>query len=210
MFKNKKVILGGTVAVALAIVMAGTFAWFTDTDEVVNKMKLAKFDVKITEDWVEEDNQNLEPDAEVDKVVRVANNGTADAVVRVKLTETLKLFEAEEGELKVYWLDAPTEEDGYVAVPNYIFPENAETKTSEGKQIPYYAAITSLKDGDTQCYVAVVEDYDGLVRYNPAKKIEAEGDAEATTEEALEYAYYKYADETTSDTENNGEDQAAS
>ena len=55
MFKNKKVILGGTVVVALAIVMAGTFAWFTDSDEVVNKMKLANFNVKITEDWVEED-----------------------------------------------------------------------------------------------------------------------------------------------------------
>jgi len=169
MFKNKKVILGGTVVVALAIVMAGTFAWFTDSDEVVNKMKLANFDVKITEEWEEEEWQNLEPDAEVDKVMRVSNNGSAPAVVRVSLSETLQLFEAEEGELVIHWEAAPTTEEGYVAVPKYTLPEDAETAT-EG-EITYYTAITSLKDGETQCYVAVVEEHVGLVRYNPNRSV---------------------------------------
>ena len=54
MSKNKKIILAGTLLVAGVIAVAGTFAWFTDSDMVVNKMKLAKFDVKITEEWVEE------------------------------------------------------------------------------------------------------------------------------------------------------------
>ena len=217
MFKNKKVILGGTVVVALAIVMAGTFAWFTDSDEVVNKMKLANFNVKITEDWVEEDNQNLEPDAEVDKVVKVANNGTAAAVVRVKLDETLRLFESDNDGLKIYWEADPINEndadyESYVEVPNYVFPQDAETATvgkdqapeddvvdpedgdipaaqASEEEITYYTAITSLKDGDTQCYVAIVNDHKGLVRYNPATA-------------ALEYAYYKYAAETIADNDN--------
>ena len=73
MFKSKKFILLGVVLVAVAVVMTGTFAWFTDTDTVVNKMKLAKFDVKITEDWVSEENQNLQPNTTVSKVVKITN-----------------------------------------------------------------------------------------------------------------------------------------
>ena len=53
----------------------------------------------------------------------------------------------------------------------------------------YYKAVTSLKDGDTQCYVAKVDNYDGLVRYNPSLK-------------ALEYGYYEYEADTVADTDN--------
>lgn len=191
MFKNKKVILGGTVVVALAVVMAGTFAWFTDGDEVVNKMKLARFDVKITEEWDEEDNQNLQPNEEVDKVVRVTNNGSANAVVRVKLDETLRLFETEPNkpdELKIYWENAPIENnDDYVVVPDYVMPDGATLIMDENVG-SYYTTITSLKDENgNQCYVAFTG-RDGLARYNP-------------TTGKIEYAYYKYATDTVADTE---------
>ncbi len=197
MLKSKKIILAGTILVAGAIAMAGTFAWFTDSDEVVNKMKLARFDVKITEDYDPEENTNLEPNAEVDKVVKVVNKGTADAVVRVKIEEKLRLFKAEEGasEPTIFWSDAKIsdEETAKIAVPNYIMPENAETVEVRDENnnlvAEYYKAVTSLKDGDTQCYVAKVDNYDGLVRYNPSLK-------------ALEYGYYEYEADTVADTDN--------
>lgn len=198
MLKNKKVVLLGTVLVAGAIAMTGTFAWFTDSDTVVNKMKLARFNVKITEEWKEEENKNLEPNAEVNKVVRVANNGTANAVVRVKVSEAITLFKAEQNakEPTIYWGNEKIENNDAtkVAVPNYVMPQGAKKVEKEiGEEgskttIKYYDVVTSLKDGDTQCYVAVVDEYDGLVRYNP------NGDK-------LEYAYYEYADSTIEDTE---------
>lgn len=193
MLKNKKVVLLGTVLVAGAIAMTGTFAWFTDSDTVVNKMKLARFNVKITEEWKEEENKNLEPNAEVDKVVRVANNGTADAVVRVSIDEAITLFKADQNanEPTIFWGEAKIENDDAtkVAVPNYVMPEGVGVKTVEGTTIQYYDVVTSLKDGETQCYVAIVDSYDGLVRYNP-------------NDGKLEYAYYEYADSTIEDTEN--------
>lgn len=201
MLKNKKVVLLGTVLVAGAIAMTGTFAWFTDSDTVVNKMKLARFNVKITEEWKEEENKNLEPNAEVSKVVRVANNGTADAVVRVSIDEAITLFKADQNanEPTIFWGEAKIENDDAtkVAVPNYVMPQKVKEEKKVEKEIgeegskttiEYYDVVTSLKDGETQCYVAVVDSYDGLVRYNP------------NDGGKLEYAYYEYADSTIEDT----------
>lgn len=195
MFKNKKVILAGTILVASAIIVAGTFAWFTDSDEVVNKMKLANFDVKITEEWIEEENQNLEPDATVDKVVKIANNGTADAVVRVSIEEKLKLFKVDDNNnLIITWLTEQSTDEKYVAVPDYIFPDDPQNltddpETDEINEIIYYTAITSLKEDDTQYYV-VKDEIDGLARINPEDK-----------EPVVEYAYYEYAEDFVGDLE---------
>jgi len=193
MLKNKNLILLGTILVAGAITVGGTFAWFTDSDEVVNKMKLARFDVKITEDYEEEEWQDLQPDEVVDKVVKVVNNGTpnAKAVVRIKIEEALKLLKNEDedlDEVDLLWDAEPIdlEDATRIAVPTYSFPNDAETKTVE--EVTYYTAITSLKDGDEQCYVAKIDGYDGLVRYNP------------TTKE-LKYAYYEYEEDTIEDVE---------
>ena len=195
MFKSKKVILAGTILVAGAIAMTGTFAWFTDSDTVVNKMKLAKFDVKLTEDWEEEKWENLEPDTEVDKVVKVTNNGTADAIVRVRLDEALKLFKNEDNdnEVDILWSETPIEDTdkNRIAVPDYSFPDDAKVVDVKDDQeniiVSYYSAITSLKDGDTQCFV-VKDDVDALARYNPET-------------EKVEYAYYEYGEETVKDTQ---------
>lgn len=214
MSKNKKIILAGTLLVAGVIAVAGTFAWFTDSDMVVNKMKLAKFDVKLTEEWVEENHQNLEPGATVDKVVRVTNNGTADAVVRVSLEEALKLFKTKvqeedkeviepvnptdapvepteptvSTEVEIFWGDEKISDtdEKRIALPGYSFPEGSETLEDNG--ITYYTTITSLKDGEIQCYVVKDDKYDGLIRYNPETK-------------EVKYAYYEYAESQVEDNE---------
>lgn len=104
MIKNKKVILLGTLLIAGAIAISGTFAWFTDSEEVVNKFKLASLDIKIN-DIFNDDNdkteENVEPGKTVDKDVTVENIGTVSTVIRVQLKEMLRLVSKDDNENRV-------------------------------------------------------------------------------------------------------------
>ncbi len=90
--KNKKKIALGAAALAVVMVAAGTFAWFTTTDKVENIFGMDNFDVTITEDFDKPD-VPLVPGTDVTKQVGVTNSGNVPVVVRVKLEETLALLE---------------------------------------------------------------------------------------------------------------------
>ena len=90
--KNKKRIAIGAVALAVVLIVAGTFAWFTTTDKVANVFEMDNFDVTITEDFDPSD-VPLNPGANVTKEVGITNGGNVDVLVRVKLEETLSLLE---------------------------------------------------------------------------------------------------------------------
>ena len=88
--KNKKKIALGAGALAVVMVAAGTFAWFTTTDKVENVFGMDNFDVTITEAFDKDDPIPLVPGTDVTKEVGVTNSGNVPVIVRVKLEETLK------------------------------------------------------------------------------------------------------------------------
>ncbi len=118
--RNKKKIAFGAAALAVVMVAAGTYAWFSTTDKTkANVFGMDNFDVTITEAF-DTPEVPLVPGADITKEVGVTNSGNVPVVVRVKLEETLELLEQETGDgkdkLKVeYFLDK-SQDNKYVPV----------------------------------------------------------------------------------------------
>lgn len=92
--KSKKLLLSVCVALALVVVLSGTFAWFTAKDSVTNHFETSLItdgSVEIVEvftpptEWV--------PGQTVTKQVAVANTGSGDVLVRVSFEEVMKLLQ---------------------------------------------------------------------------------------------------------------------
>ena len=121
--KNKKKIALGAGALAVVMVAAGTFAWFTTTDKVENVFGMDNFDVTITEAFDKDDPIPLVPGTDVTKEVGVTNSGNVPVIVRVKLEETLSLLQMEDNapdgtvdKIKVEYLDVESQDAKYVPV----------------------------------------------------------------------------------------------
>lgn len=56
--------------------------WFTDSDQVTNNFNLATIDIDTEEDFAPSDNWN---GSEHKKIVKVKNNSTADALIRISI-----------------------------------------------------------------------------------------------------------------------------
>lgn len=89
---NKRKIGALTLSCVLALVMlvTGTFAWFTASDYVDNRLKASQLDdgsAQIIE--VFDPPEEWEPGAEVTKEVAVTNTGTGDLLVRIAFEEVL-------------------------------------------------------------------------------------------------------------------------
>ena len=118
--KNKKKIALGATALAVVMVAAGTFAWFSTTDKTApNIFGMDNFDVTITEAFDKPD-VPLIPGTDVTKEVGVTNSGNVPAVVRVKLDEALALLEQDTAngvdKLKVEYADNATAKGAQVPV----------------------------------------------------------------------------------------------
>jgi alternate signal-mediated exported protein, CPF_0494 family len=96
--KHKKKILAVVLAFAMIIAAAGTYAWFTASDNVVNRFESKSLNGALSLferftppiDW--------KPGQEIIKEVGVANTGETAALVRISLEETLTLL-ADDGEI---------------------------------------------------------------------------------------------------------------
>lgn len=87
--KEKKVLIGA-IAVATAVIGGSTFAWFSSTDEVTNKLSASgEYGVSITEDFTPE--MNWIPGQSIKKEVAALNTGNVDAFVRMWLTGTMRV-----------------------------------------------------------------------------------------------------------------------
>lgn len=118
--RNKKKIAFGAAALAVVMVAAGTYAWFSTTDKTkTNVFGMDNFDVTITEAF-DTPEVPLVPGADITKEVGVTNSGNVPVVVRVKLEETLELLEQETGDdkdkLKVVYTDSNAAQNGHVPV----------------------------------------------------------------------------------------------
>ncbi len=150
--KNKKKIALGAGALAVVMVAAGTFAWFTTTDKVENVFGMDNFDVTITEAFDKDNPIPLVPGTDVTKEVGVTNSGNVPVIVRVKLEETLSLLQMEDNapdgtvdKIKVVYETTAdkTKENGYV--PVLISDEMIKAYTTNG----YTTYTTSVPQGIT-------------------------------------------------------------
>ena len=95
--RNKKKIAFGAAALAVVMVAAGTYAWFSTTDKTkTNVFGMDNFDVTITEAF-DTPEVPLVPGADITKEVGVTNSGNVPVVVRVKLEENIGAAGAGDG-----------------------------------------------------------------------------------------------------------------
>jgi len=90
MRKKKPIILATAIILAVVTAAAASFAWFTASEEVVNRIDTAKFadgDVSIIETFDPED--ELKPGVKINKDVGVINTGSAPALARISFKEML-------------------------------------------------------------------------------------------------------------------------
>ena len=93
--KRRSVLIGSCVMAAL-IVGASTFAWFTSSDEVTNRLTAsADYGVTVTEDFTPP--EDWVPGQTVTKAVGAVNTGNVDAFVRMWLEGEMKLVEEGDG-----------------------------------------------------------------------------------------------------------------
>ena len=103
--KKKTIALLTAVVLSIVILLAGTYAWFTDTDEVDNEFELANLGAKITEVY---EPRTVIPGLAIRKDVTVANtHSNIPILVRVSLYEALQMLETQAGSPRIFWNDAP-------------------------------------------------------------------------------------------------------
>lgn len=205
--KLKTKIALGTGVAAAALLVVGTFAWFSTTDRVENEFGLDPFDVIITEDFDTQD-VPLTPGTDITKDVTVTNQGDMDVLVRVKLEELLSLLEMDTTEgtdklLVTYETDAG-KTDPYI--PATLDEKMITAYTNSG----YTAYTTSAPDGVTilqketkavvdgkdantvYSYVAYVTDTKQLVKVTPETYTQVDGkdDKKQPATFKVEYAYH--------------------
>ncbi|OLS02179.1 TasA family protein [Tissierella creatinophila] len=83
--KNKKIMLGSAIMLAVLLVAGGTMAWFTaQSDPVSNNFKAGTLKIELTDIFVAADAQNVNPGDQFNKEVSIKNTGTKRAMVRIK------------------------------------------------------------------------------------------------------------------------------
>lgn len=88
---REKRVLVASIICAAAIVAGSTFAWFTSSDEVTNRLSAsADYNVTIAEDFTPP--ENWVPGQEVDKNVGFVNTGNVDAFVRTWVEGEMNLL----------------------------------------------------------------------------------------------------------------------
>ena len=89
--KRKPLILATAIVLALVTIVGATFAWFTATDSVKNRLatKDSLANVYIQETFVPPD--DWKPNQTITKEVAVIDSGSAPALVRVSFEEMLKI-----------------------------------------------------------------------------------------------------------------------
>ncbi|MCL2748143.1 MAG: CalY family protein [Oscillospiraceae bacterium] len=101
--KRKPLILLTALVLSVAIIMAGTYAWFWDTDEVANEFVLANLGAKITEVY---EPRLVVPGLEIDKNVTISNDkSNIPILVRVSFSEVLEnlLVPGRNGIPEIFW-----------------------------------------------------------------------------------------------------------
>lgn len=88
--KNRKKVLVASCILAALIIGSSTFAWFSSTDEVTNRLTAnSNYGVSVTESFTPP--ANWVPGQEINKDVAAVNTGNVDAFVKLTVTNELIL-----------------------------------------------------------------------------------------------------------------------
>ena len=101
--KRKTLILLTAITLSAAIILAGSYAWFWDTDEAPNQFVLANLGARITEVY---EPRTVIPGLEIDKNVTISNDkSNIPILVRVSFQEVLEnlLAPGENGAPLITW-----------------------------------------------------------------------------------------------------------
>lgn len=151
--KNKKFVMGASIALALVMVLSATFAWFTAQDSVDNKFKTGGIptdSVKVWEIFKKPD--EWKPGQKVQKDVGVANLGKEPIFVRASFKEAIEKLEADGKQLAVTSLPAISEDAKYIPVPVTDMSGNPDWKLATDAGY----TVTGLSAGD-KVYVREVK-----------------------------------------------------
>ena len=155
--KNKKVISAISALAALAL-LAGSFAYWSQTHSVENPFNTGKkYASTVIEDFKPEEGEDWQPGVKVEKGVQVANTGDQDLIIRVKIDEkwvragaTYKELKAETDKSKVYVANQAVADDGLVATDDSVVIKHLSnsTKWTDGGDGWYYYNV-NLEEGET-------------------------------------------------------------
>lgn len=130
--KNKKVVLGASIALSLLMVVAATFAWFSAQDTVENKFKTGGIPDGSVKVWeIFEEPEEWKPGQEVNKDVAVANFGKEAIFVRASFSELIRKMEATGDQLTVYREASVVTAENMVPVPVVDYANDATWKTAD-------------------------------------------------------------------------------
>lgn len=210
--KNKKS-LSALISLAAIVLVVGTLAYFSRDLTVENRLKTAKYDTTIEEEFIPTD--KWAPGVEINKKVTVKNTGNVDIVVRAKLTE---LWKRSENLMDPNDPDKILSEEGKI-LPNSFVDENGISHDAAIKNFvqnmvyEYEDVKDNLADyhnkwihyGDYYYYLGVIgedEASNGLlnsVKMNPlldatvsGSHTVVEADEQGTTTVTKKYQYGKY------------------
>lgn len=103
---KKKILALAAVAIFASITVSGTIAYFTAEDQVHNVITTGGVGIELVEktkdsngaevDFPEEGVDGVMPGTSVSKIVKVKNNGAADAWIRVEIESLIKNSEGKE------------------------------------------------------------------------------------------------------------------
>jgi len=184
--KKRRRVLGASCILAALIIASSSFAWFTSSDEVTNRLSAnADYDVRIVESF--EPKRNWEPGETINKDVYATNTGSIAAYAKETITGVLTIT----NEVPTSTFNAAkcvelTEEERYVMeAGSYLAYKPAESAKVLGSQ-----AVIRPADQGTTVKTDFTPDKTGLYVFRRSIDVD-----KTTQAETFEYEGYYY-DET--------------
>lgn len=131
---KRRLLILALIVSMLAIIAAGTLAFFTDEETNYNVITTGSLDLDLVEEiengepWPEDGFDNIEPGMDVTKIAYVENCGPTDAYVRVSLDKKITPAEGIDAELNFDHITLDinttdwTERDGYYYYNKVVKP----------------------------------------------------------------------------------------
>lgn len=128
---KRKILCLSVLAIMLAILAAGTLAYFTAEGRTRNVITTGSIKISVIEQQLVDDElvaypsekiTNVMPGAEISKIVTIKNTGSSEAWIRVKVEKSIT--RADEGEANVSLVQLNFDEDNWVEKDGYYYYKN--------------------------------------------------------------------------------------
>ena len=195
--KNKKFVMGASIALAFIMVLSATFAWFTAQDSVENKFKTGGIPTDSVKVWeIFKEPEEWKPGQKVQKDVGVANLGKEPVFVRASFKEVIEKLTADGKQLAINYSDTLINDAKSIVVPVNDMSKNPDWKLADAAGY----TVTGLA-ADDKLYVREVESngvkeifYSVISSQNGAIKADFKLEDKAITATNVKYQYYTKAD----------------